>query len=179
MSKIGRRPINLPGGVQVKIEGRDIEVKGPKGSLSWTLPEGISCVIEDNQIIVERGSDTKTQRSLHGLSRALINNMVVGVSEGYERHLEIVGVGYKAQMKGKTLVLNLGFSHPVEFTAPEGVEIKTPNPTRIIISGIDKHLVGQTAANIRAVLPPEPYKGKGIRYAGEEVRKKLGKAVGK
>ncbi len=179
MSKIGRRPVPVPQNVKVEIKERKVVVSGPKGNLEWELPEGISCELKDNMIFVKRKDDSKRQKSFHGLARALINNMVVGVSQGYQKELEIVGTGYKAQMKGKTLVLNLGFSHPVEVTPPEGIEIQTPSPVRIVVKGIDKQKVGQVAADIRKIYPPEPYKGKGIRYAGEEVRRKLGKAMGK
>lgn len=179
MSKIGRKPIALPEKVKVEIKERDVLVQGPLGKLSYQLPEGIKCEMKDSMIFVTRGEDTKRMKTFHGLSRAMINNMVVGVSSGYTVELDIVGVGYKSQMKDNKLVLQMGFSHPVEFDVPEGIKIATLSPTRIEIKGIDKQLVGETAARIRRVYPPEPYKGKGIRYAGEEVRKKLGKAMGK
>ncbi len=179
MSKIGRRPISVPEKVKIEFEDRKVIVSGPKGKLEWMLPEGIECEVKENTIFVKRRNDTKKQKAFHGLARALINNMIVGVSQGYQKELEIVGTGYKAQMKGKTLILNLGFSRPVEVTTPEGIEIQTPSPIRVIVKGIDKQKVGQVAANIRKIYPPEPYKGKGIRYAGEEVRRKLGKTMGK
>ena len=179
MSKIGKRPIDIPQGVKINIEGSMVKVEGPKGKLEWKLPEGIECKVKDNKISVCRVNDTKKLKSLHGLSRAIINNMVIGVWQGFQKELDIVGVGYKASLKGKILNLQLGFSHPVEFPIPEGIEIEVPTSTRIIVKGIDKQLVGQVAASIRRIYPPEPYKGKGIRYAQEEVRKKLGKAMGK
>jgi len=179
MSRIGRKPIPVPQGVKVEIKGSTVAVQGSKGNLSWDLPEGITCEQKEAELMVTRAADTKKLRAFHGLARAMVNNMVVGVSTGYEKELHIVGVGYKAQMKGTTLVLQMGFSHPVEIEPPEGVTFATPAQTRITINGIDKQLVGEMAARIRRVYPPEPYKGKGIRYAGEEVRKKLGKAMGK
>jgi len=179
MSKIGRRPILIPEKVRVEIKESNILIEGPKGKLSYQLPEGIICEIKDSQVFVVRTVDTKQLRAFHGLARAIINNMIVGVSEGYKKELDVIGVGYKVQMKGEALVLQLGFSHPIEFIPPPGVKVSTPSNTRIEVSGIDKQLVGETAAKIRRICPPEPYKGKGIRYAGEEVRKKLGKAMGK
>jgi large subunit ribosomal protein L6 len=176
MSRIGKKPISLPAGVEVKVDGNIVTIQGPKGSLAQTLPEGISVIQEDNQILVERANDNKQQRSFHGLSRALIANMVEGVTNGFEKKLELVGVGYRAQMQGKKLVINIGFSHPVEIDAPEGIEFDVPAPTRITIKGIDKQLVGNTAAHIRAIRKPEPYKGKGIKYEDEYIRRKAGKA---
>ncbi len=176
MSRIGKKPISLPAGVEVKVDGNIVTIQGPKGSLAQTLPEGISVIQEDNQILVERANDNKQQRSFHGLSRALIANMVEGVTNGFEKKLELVGVGYRAQMQGKKLVINIGFSHPVEIDAPEGIEFEVPAPTKITIKGIDKQLVGNTAAHIRAIRKPEPYKGKGIKYEDEYIRRKAGKA---
>jgi len=163
--------------VDVNINGSSVVVKGPKGSLSRELIGGISLRQEDGQIIVERPNDERESRSLHGLSRALVNNMVVGVTEGFVKELEIVGVGYRAELKGPSaLRLNLGFSHPVDVEAPEGVSFEVPAQTRIIVKGIDKEAVGQVAANIRSIRKPEPYKGKGVRYLGEKILRKAGKA---
>jgi len=177
MSRIGNSPIAVPSGVDVNINGSSVVVKGPKGSLSRELIGGISLRQEDGQIIVERPNDERASRSLHGLSRALVSNMVVGVTEGFVKELEIVGVGYRAELKGPSaLRLNLGFSHPVDVDAPEGVSFEVPAQTRIIVKGIDKEAVGQVAANIRSIRKPEPYKGKGVRYLGEKILRKAGKA---
>ncbi len=176
MSRIGKAPINIPSGVEISVEGREVSVKGPKGTLKRTLVDRISVNIEDGVLNVVRQDDQRETRALHGLSRALLANMVTGVSEGYKKTLEINGVGYRAVMKGTGLEMQLGFSHPVEISAPEGVTFEVPEPTKILISGIDKELVGQVASDIRKVRPPEPYKGKGIRYQGEHVRRKVGKA---
>ena len=177
MSRIGKIPVTIPAGVEVKI-GDDnlVTVKGPKGELSQRISPIITVKIEDGVINVTRGDDLKESRSLHGLSRSLIGNMVTGVSDGFQRKLEIVGVGYKADKQGKKLVLNLGYSHPVELLDPEGITTETPSSTEILVKGIDKAVVGNYAAIIRAWRPPEPYKGKGIRYAGEKIRRKEGKA---
>ena len=178
MSRVGRAPIPVPSGVEVTINGSNVAVKGPKGTLTRTIPDPITLRQEGEEILVERPNDEREARSRHGLVRALVNNMVVGVSAGFTRELEIVGVGYRATAAGPNkLDLALGFSHPVDFTAPEGVTFEVPSPTRVIISGIDKELVGQTAANIRKIRKPEPYKGKGIRYAGERIIRKAGKAA--
>ena len=179
MSRIGKKPISLPAGVKVTVDGNTVTVQGPKGTLTQALPEEITITQEDNQILVQRANDDKQQRSFHGLSRALIANMVEGVTNGFEKKLELVGVGYRAQMQGKKLVISIGFSHPVEVDAPEGIEFEVPAPTRITIKGIDKQLVGNTAAHIRAIRKPEPYKGKGIKYENEHIRRKAGKAGGK
>ncbi|MEN6351117.1 MAG: 50S ribosomal protein L6 [Syntrophomonas sp.] len=179
MSRIGRKPISLPAGVEVTMEGNNLTVKGPKGVLSWEYPADITVIKEEQQLLVTRPSDSKKHRSLHGLSRALIANMVEGVSNGFERKLELVGVGYRAQMQGKKLLINIGFSHPVEVDPPEGIEFEVPAVTRITVKGIDKQLVGNTAAHIRAIRKPEPYKGKGIKYEKEVIRRKAGKAGGK
>jgi large subunit ribosomal protein L6 len=179
VSRIGKKPISLPAGVKVTVDGNIITVQGPKGTLAQTLPQGITISQEDNQVLVERADDNKQQRAFHGLSRALIANMVEGVTNGFEKKLELVGVGYRAQMQGKKLVISIGFSHPVEIDAPEGIEFEVPAPTRITIKGIDKQLVGNTAAHIRAIRKPEPYKGKGIKYENEYIRRKAGKAGAK
>lgn len=179
MSRIGRKPISLPAGVEVTMDGNKLTVKGPRGVLSWEYPTDISVSQEDQQLLVTRPSDSKKHRSLHGLSRALIANMVEGVSNGFEKKLELVGVGYRAQMQGKKLVISIGFSHPVEVDPPEGIEFEVPAVTRITVKGIDKQLVGNTAAHIRAIRKPEPYKGKGIKYEKEIIRRKAGKAGGK
>lgn len=176
MSRIGKSPVELPSGVEVKVNGLVVEVKGSKGSLSHTVNDDISVSVDDGVVTVERANEERTTKALHGLTRSLINNMVIGVSEGYSKELSAVGVGYRAALKGSQLELQVGFSHPVEIDAPEGITFEVPDPTRIIVSGIDKQLVGQVAANIRAVRPPEPYKGKGIRYVDEHVRRKAGKA---
>jgi len=178
MSRIGKAPILVPNGVEVGISGKSIEVKGPKGSLDFEVPGSISVRQDDDQIYVERPDDERTNRALHGLTRSLINNMVIGVSEGFSKELEIIGVGYRAQAKGQSsLELQLGFSHPISVDAPEGVSFDVPEPTRIIVSGIDKQIVGQVAADIRSYRKPEPYKGKGVRYLGEHVVRKAGKAA--
>ncbi|MDO9509026.1 MAG: 50S ribosomal protein L6 [Thermovirgaceae bacterium] len=176
MSRIGRKLIDMPAGVTLSVDDGKVMVKGPKGDLSVDLVSGIDISVEDNAIKVTRQSDDKKTRAFHGMIRALVNNLVLGVSQGFERHLEIVGIGWRAQMQGKTLVMNLGFSHPVEFDPPAGVDVSTDGPTKIAVKGIDKQAVGQTAAIIRGFRPPEPYKGKGIRYAGEHVIRKAGKA---
>ena len=176
MSRIGKAPINLPAGVEVKYDDDAVVVKGPKGSLSQLIDPRIGISIDDGVVTVSRDSEDREVRALHGLSRALIANMVLGVSDGYSKELQAVGVGYRGALKGKTLELQVGYSHPVAIEAPEGITFEVPEPTKFIVSGIDKQLVGQVAANIRAVRPPEPYKGKGIRYADEYVRRKAGKA---
>ncbi len=176
MSRIGRKSIPLSKGVQVSIEGRLVTVKGPKGELSLELLPCVDVAVEEGQMVVTRKDEEIRSRAFHGMTRALLNNMVVGVSEGFQRQLEIVGVGYRAQMQGKNLVLSLGFSHPIQVEPPEGIEILTEGPTKILIKGADKQVVGQLAANIRGFRPPEPYKGKGIRYAGEFIIRKAGKA---
>ena len=176
MSRIGKSPITVPGSVEVTIDGADVTVKGPKGSLSRTVPGEISVRREEGNLLVERPNDERQNRSLHGLTRTLVSNMVVGVTDGFTKELEIIGVGYRAEALTPTnLRLALGFSHPVLMEAPEGITFEVPTQTRIIVRGIDKEVVGQVAANIRAVRKPEPYKGKGVRYLGEKVLRKAGK----
>ena len=178
MSRIGKTPIEIKSGVEISISESFIEVKGPKGSLSQKLPEGISVEKQEEILVVSRANDLREMKALHGLIRSLINNMVVGVTDGYQKELELVGVGYRAQAKGKNaLELQLGFSHPVKFSAPEGIEFDVPSQTEISITGIDKQVVGQVAADIRALKKPEPYKGKGIRYVGERIIRKAGKTA--
>lgn len=176
MSRIGRKLIDMPAGVSLSVDDGKVKVKGPKGELFVNLVPGIDISVEDNAIKVTRQSDDKKTRAFHGMIRALVNNVVLGVSQGFERQLEIIGIGWRAQMREKTLVMSLGFSHPVEYDPPSGVEISTDGPTKITVKGIDKQAVGQTAAIIRGFRPPEPYKGKGIRYVGEHVIRKAGKA---
>ncbi|HKY13993.1 MAG TPA: 50S ribosomal protein L6 [Microthrixaceae bacterium] len=177
MSRIGKAPIPIPSGVEIRISDRTIAVKGPKGELSQVLPGEITVSQDDGSLLVERPDDERENRALHGLVRSLVNNMVLGVTEGFRKELDIVGVGYRAAAQGKNkLDLSLGFSHPVVVEAPDGVEFVVPQPTRIEVHGIDKQLVGQVAANIRSLRKPEPYKGKGVRYVDERVRRKAGKA---
>lgn len=176
MSRIGRLPVSIPGGVEIKLDNSVITVKGPKGEMTHTIPAPIEVKIEDNTVVVSRPNDDRVARSLHGLTRTLISNMVIGVTEGFSKKLEIVGTGYRVMAKGKDLEFALGFSHPVVVTAPEGIEFKVEGPTKLTVSGIDKQQVGEVAANIRKIRKPEPYKGKGVRYAGEQVRRKVGKA---
>jgi large subunit ribosomal protein L6 len=177
MSRIGKQPIEIPSGVEVMVDGVRVEVKGPRGSLSQALHPDMQVVVEDGTVRVNRPSEERLHRSLHGLTRTLVANMVEGVTKGFEKRLEIVGVGYRAAMKGTGLELALGFSHPVNVPAPDGIEFEVPAPTRIVIRGNDKQLVGEIAAEIRQLRKPEPYKGKGVRYEGEHVRKKAGKAA--
>ena len=176
MSRVGKEPVVLPDGVDLKVDGSHVTVKGPKGTLERDFSDLISFNVEDGTVVVVPADEERETRALHGLSRALLNNMVVGVTDGYRRELQTVGVGYRANLQGRKLELAVGFSHPVHIEAPDGVDFEVPEPTKIIVTGIDKEAVGQTAANIRRVRPPEPYKGKGIRYAGEHVRRKAGKA---
>ena len=177
MSRIGKMPVAIPSGVDVTVDGHTVTVKGGKGELTRTFQDIISIKVEDGNVIVERPDDSREAKSLHGLTRTLIHNMIVGVSEGYAKKLELVGVGYRAALKGTDLELQLGFSHPVVVPAPENISFEVPSQTEIIVKGISKEQVGQVAANIRAWRKPEPYKGKGIRYEGEYVRRKLGKAA--
>jgi len=177
MSRIGKQPVTLPDGVQVDIDGSQITVKGPKGELAWRYNPELNVALDDGQVVVTRPTDQRHHRALHGLTRALINNMVVGVSEGYQKVLDIIGTGYRAEMQGKNLKLELGFSHPVEVVPPDGISFQVEERGKqIIVSGIDKQQVGQITADIRKLRPPEPYKGKGVRYQGEYVRQKAGKA---
>ena len=175
MSRIGKAPITVPSGVDVSIAGRTVTVKGPKGTLARDIPGEIVVRKEDTTIFVERPNDERQNRALHGLSRTLVSNMVVGVTEGFTKELEIVGVGYRAEAQGASLRLALGFSHPVIVPAPEGISFEIPVQTRVIVKGIDKELVGQVAANIRSIRKPEPYKGKGVRYLNEHILRKAGK----
>jgi large subunit ribosomal protein L6 len=177
MSRIGKQPVNIPKGVQVNVEGSTVKVKGPKGELSRTFSPQIDIELQDGQVVVKRPSDEKTIRALHGTTRAVLRNMVVGVSEGFSKTLQIEGVGYRAELKGKQLVMSLGYSHPVTVEPPAGISFAVDDKTKTIsVSGIDKELVGQVASDIRNWRPPEPYKGKGLRYQGERVRRKAGKA---
>jgi large subunit ribosomal protein L6 len=178
MSRIGNKAVEIPAKVKVNIDGGGkVAVEGPKGKLDWTLPKGIRASVADNQVSLVRNAETRSVKALHGLSRALVNNMVVGVSEGFTKNLEIEGVGFKAAVQGKNLNLSLGFSHPVLFPIPEDIKITVTENTKIAIQGVDKKTVGQVAADIRRYYPPEPYKGKGVRYAGEQIRRKEGKTV--
>lgn len=179
MSRIGRKPISLPAGVEIKTENNIITVKGPKGLLSQSIHKDITIEQQDNELLVTRPSDAKRHRAMHGLTRALVANMVTGVTTGFEKRLEMVGVGYRAQMQGNKLVLNIGYSHPIEIDPPQGVEFEVPAVTRVTVKGIDKQLVGNTAADIRALRKPEPYKGKGVRYENEVVKRKAGKSGAK
>jgi len=177
MSRLGRLPIEIPAGVKAFVETGKVRVEGPKGKLSVQIPEGIEMVLENSKVITKRKSDSQDHKSKHGLVRALVSNMVLGVTSGYERKLEIVGVGFKAAVKGKILNMTLGFSHQVDFPIPEGINIKVDNNTMIVVSGADKALLGETCARIRSQRKPEPYQGKGIRYSDEKIRRKAGKAA--
>jgi large subunit ribosomal protein L6 len=176
MSRVGKAPIEIPSGVDVTVRGRDVSVKGPKGSLERTFSDRVRISVKDGVATVERFDDQRESRALHGLSRALLANMVAGVKDGFRKELSIVGVGYRANLQGTALELQVGFSHLVKIEAPKGISFEVPNPTHVVVSGIDKELVGQVAADVRKVRPPEPYKGKGIRYVDEYVRRKAGKA---
>jgi large subunit ribosomal protein L6 len=176
MSRVGKMPVTVPSTVDFELDGNTVSVKGPKGELSRRFHERVSISFEDGTATVDRQDDERESRALHGLSRALLANMVTGVAEGFRRELEIVGVGYRAALRGDDLELQLGFSHPVSVAAPAGITFEVPEPTKVAVIGIDKELVGQVAADIRKIRPPEPYKGKGVRYAGEHVRRKAGKA---
>jgi large subunit ribosomal protein L6 len=175
MSRIGKKAIAIPSGVTVTIDGQTVSVKGPKGQLSWTVAEEIAVTQEGSEVLLSKKADNPRAQAMWGLSRTLVNNMVVGVTQGYERTLELVGVGYRAQMKGSMLSMQLGYSHDVDVKPPEGVSFAVPKQTETRIAGIDKQVVGEMAARIRRMRPPEPYKGKGVRYAGEKVRRKEGK----
>ncbi|RUQ98892.1 50S ribosomal protein L6 [Labedella endophytica] len=176
MSRIGRLPIDIPSGVTVSIDGRDVAVKGPKGELALTVAAPIEAVVEDNQVLVTRPDDERTSRSLHGLTRTLIANQIIGVTQGYTKGLEVVGTGYRVMQKGDSVEFALGFSHPVVVEPPVGITFTVEGNNKLTVSGIDKQAVGEVAANIRKIRKPEPYKGKGVRYAGENVRRKAGKA---
>jgi len=178
MSRVGKKPIELPANVKANIQGQKFVVEGPKGKLDLEIHPRIKVELQGNQITVSRPTNVKTDRALHGLTRSLIWNMVLGVTDGFKKELEIEGVGFKAQVKGQILNIALGFTHPINYNIPEGLEIKCPKPTLITISGMDKHKVGQAAAEIRSYHEPEPYKGKGIHYLGEQIRRKQGKTVG-
>jgi large subunit ribosomal protein L6 len=177
MSRIGKQPVAIPQGVQVTLDGRTIACKGPKGTLKIALAEGIDAKVENNTVIISRQNDEKLVRAMHGTTRALLRNMVDGVTKGYQKSLEIVGVGYRAQLQGKKIILNVGFANTIEVQIPDGVTVAVPDQNHVNVSGVDKALVGQVAANIRAARKPEPYKGKGVRYADEVVRRKAGKAA--
>jgi large subunit ribosomal protein L6 len=179
MSRIGKNPIAIPGGVTVTLDGNRVTVKGPKGELSRVIPADMKVTNENGQVTVNRPGDEANHKALHGLSRTLIANMVEGVTKGFSKQLDIVGVGYKAETRPYGLQLALGFSHPVEYRAPQGIKLTAPAPTQIVIEGANKEIVGQVAAELRSLRPPEPYKGKGIKYAGEQIRRKAGKAGGK
>jgi large subunit ribosomal protein L6 len=178
MSRIGKQPIAIPQGVKIQIEGQVVRVEGPKGKLAQTVPAGLGAQVADGHLRITREEDHRTARALHGLTRALVANMVTGVKDGFERRLEIVGIGYRAQMAGKNLQLTLGYSHPIVFPLPEGITAEVERQVAITLRGADKALLGETAAQLRALRKPDPYKGKGIRYAGEYVRKKVGKKAG-
>lgn len=179
MSRIGKKPIEIPNGVTVKIDGNVVKVKGPKGQLETTFHANMKVAAKDNLIEVTRPNDLKLNRSLHGLTRALIQNMVLGVSSEFKKTLDIVGVGFKVEQKGNNLLFNIGYSHPIYFLPPDGVKLEAPTQTQVVISGIDKQLVGQVAAKIRSIRKPEPYKGKGIKYSDEQIVRKAGKTAGK
>ncbi len=179
MSRIGKKPIVIPKGVTVALDGNTVKVKGPKGELQTTIHKNIKVEMKDSEIEVKRSDDLKINRALHGLSRALIQNMIVGVSQEFKKTLDIVGVGYRVELKGTNLLLNMGYSHPIYFMPPAGIKIETPTPTQIVITGIDKQLVGQVAAKLRSIRKPEPYKGKGIKYSDEQILRKAGKTAGK
>jgi large subunit ribosomal protein L6 len=178
MSRIGKQPVDLPKGVDVTLEGRSLRVKGPRGDLSMDVHPDMTIDVDDGVVSVRRGSDEPRQRALHGLTRSLVANMVEGVTDGFVRTLEIVGVGYRADKRGESITLNLGYSHQITYDPPAGITIEVPNQTTVVIRGADKQVVGQVAAEIRGFRPPEPYKGKGIRYQGEQVRRKAGKTAG-
>jgi large subunit ribosomal protein L6 len=179
LSRIGKKPITIPKNVTVSIKDNNVQVKGPKGQLATNFHPNITLEIKDGELTTARENDLKENRALHGLTRALIQNMILGVSEGYKKILDIVGVGYRAEMKGQNLFINIGYSHPIYFMPPEGITLETPTQTQIVISGIDKQLVGAVAAKIRSFRQPEPYKGKGIKYSTEIIRRKAGKTAGK
>lgn len=178
MSRIGKKPVEIPSGVKLDLKGQSLNVQGPKGKLDLDVHPRMKVELKEKEVSVIRPSDARTDRALHGLTRSLIQNMVLGVTQGYTKELEIVGVGFKAQVKGKILNLALGYSHTIDYSIPDGVQVNCPNPTRVAITGCDKQMVGQAAADIRHFHEPEPYKGKGIMYVGEQIRRKQGKTVG-
>ncbi len=178
MSRVGKEPILIPSGVKLQLNGNALNIEGPKGKKEMKIHHRIKVSVSDKEVLVERSTNNKLDRSLHGTTRSNINNHIIGVTEGFKKELEIQGVGFKAQSKGKTVNLALGFSHPVDFPVPEGIEVKTPKPTIIEVTGFDKYLVGQVASDLRRLYPPEPYKGKGVRYKGEVIKRKQGKSVG-
>ena len=175
MSRIGKKPVAIPAGVTAKVDGQRVSVKGPKGELDFTVPDDVTVALNDNQIAVQPRDDGKRAQAMWGMSRSMVSNLVTGVSKGFEKRLEITGVGYKAAVAGKKLQLSLGYSHDIDFPIPEGIAIAAPRPTELVVTGISKQAVGQTAAEIRAFRPPEPYKGKGVKYAGEFIFRKEGK----
>jgi large subunit ribosomal protein L6 len=178
MSRIGNKPVEIPEKVKVNIDDEGaVSVEGPKGTIEWKLPQGVKASVQDNRVSLMREAETHRVKALHGLSRSLVHNMVQGVSQGFRKQLEVEGVGFRAAVQGSTLNLNLGFSHPIPFQIPQGIKITVTDATKINIEGVDKKLVGQVAADIRGFYPPEPYKGKGVRYAGEQIRRKVGKTV--
>ncbi len=179
MSRVGKKPIVIPKDVKVTLNGNEVKIKGPKGELENVFNRNIGIEIKDNEILVKRPDDSKENKALHGLTRALIQNMVDGVTKTYQKTLDIVGVGYRAELKGKNLLLNMGYSHPIYFIPPDGITLQTPVQTQIVITGIDKQLVGMVAAKIRSIRKPEPYKGKGIKYSDEQIQRKAGKTAGK
>ena len=178
MSRIGTKPISIPQGIKVQVTGTKAHIEGPKGKLDVNIHPRMKVAVNDGQISIARPSDSPLDRSLHGLTRTLLANTIMGVAEEFSRTLEIEGIGFKAQVQGKKLQLALGFSHPIDFSIPEGIKVEAPKPTTVIVKGVDKALVGQVAANIREFFEPEPYKGKGVHYAGEQIRRKAGKAAG-
>lgn len=179
MSRIGKKPISVPKGVTINLAGTEFKVKGPKGELRHSIHPGITVALNGEELVVTRPDDKKENKALHGLTRALLQNLITGVTEEYQKTLDIVGVGYRAEMKGKNLLINIGYSHPIYFMPPDGVTIQTPTPTQIVVSGIDKQLVGMVASKIRSFRKPEPYKGKGIKYSDEIIQRKAGKTAGK
>ena len=179
MSRVGRKPVSVPKGVTITQSGQQLKIKGPKGELSDQFHPNIKIEVKDGQVLVSRPNDEKQNKALHGLTRALIQNMISGVTTEYSKTLDIVGVGYRAELKGKNVLLNIGYSHPIYIVPPDGVTLQTPTQTQIVVSGIDKQLVGQVAAKIRSIRKPEPYKGKGIKYSDEQIQRKAGKAAGK
>lgn len=179
MSRIGKKPVVIPKGVTINVKDSKIKVKGPKGELEMPIHPNMSVTVENNEVLVNRPDDNKENKALHGLTRALVQNMINGVTEEYKKVLDIVGVGYRAEMKGKNLLINIGYSHPIYFIPPDGVQLQTPTQTQIVISGIDKQLVGSIASKIRSIRKPEPYKGKGIKYQNEVIVRKAGKTAGK